>query len=73
MGLGQFTTALLKIEHYLSEEARKKKVIESKPEEEAVEIHEFLGQYGVSHSGARTLYLRVRLDGDAGSMAAHTN
>jgi len=72
MGLGQFMTALLKREHYLSEEAREKKEIECKPEEEAAEIHEILGQYGVSYNGARTvindlkanpmLYLQVRLD-----------
>ena len=72
MGLGQFMTALLKREHYLSEEAREKKEIECKPEEEAAEIHEILGQYGVSYNGTRTvindlkanpmLYLQVRLN-----------
>jgi hypothetical protein len=48
MGLGQFMTALLKREHFLSEEAREKMEIESKPEEEEAEIHEILERYGVS-------------------------
>jgi len=74
MGLGQFMNALLKREHYLSEEARERNEIECKPEEEAAEIHDILGQYGVSYSGARTivddlkanpsLYLRVCCDKD---------
>jgi VIT1/CCC1 family predicted Fe2+/Mn2+ transporter len=74
MGLGQFMTALLKREHYLSEEAREKNEIACKPEEEAAEIHDILGQYGVSYSGARTvvddlkaspsLYLQVCYDKD---------
>jgi hypothetical protein len=48
MGLGQFMTALLKREHFLSEEARERMEIETKPEEEEAEIHEILERYGVS-------------------------
>jgi hypothetical protein len=48
MGLGQFMTALLKREHFLSEEARERVEIETKPEEEEVEIYEILERYGVS-------------------------
>jgi hypothetical protein len=48
MGLGQFMTALLKREHFLSEEAREKMEIDTKPDEEEAEIREILERYGVS-------------------------
>jgi len=73
MGLGQFMTALLKREHYLSEEAREKTEMQTKPEEEEAEIHEILERYGVSNHVAHMVvddlkvnpkhYLQVRSNG----------
>lgn len=53
MGLGAYLASVTERDHFISEEAREKAEVETKPEDEKAEIHSILEKYGISREACQ--------------------
>lgn len=55
MGLGAYLAAVTERDHYLSEEAREREEVRTRPDDEKEEIYEIMEGYGLNRDATRPL------------------